>query len=352
MNKESKKFLENYLNTHSPSGNEKEAQDVWEKYLSTFIDSKDIHRDVYHSSYAVLKSGKPDAKKVVIEAHSDEIAWIVTHIEDSGLLRVRRNGGSDNMIAPSRPVLIHHHNGKVSNGVFGWAAIHTRDSSVENGPDQHELYIDLGLKDKDAVLKSGVEVGNLVTNDTKFAELGDYFVAKSLDNKIGGFIIAEVLREIVEKRISLDFDLYIVNSSQEEVGLEGARHMAKKIKPNLALVHDVCHNTTTPKYDKAKHGNVVGGDGASVHYAHQNSKRINSFIREVAKKEDIPLQIEVGSTGNDTVSFFREGIETAMIATPLKYMHSTVEMSHKDDVDSAIRIFVSTLKNLKSDFLN
>lgn len=351
MNKESKQFLENYLNTHSPSGNEKQAQDVWTSYLEKFITKEDIHTDVYHSSYGVIKCGNPDAKKVVIEAHSDEIAWIVMHIEDSGLLRVKRNGGSDNMIASSRPVIVHHHNGKTSNGVFGWAAIHTRKSSVEEGPDQHELYIDLGLKDKDAVLESGVEVGNLVTNDTKFSEIGDYYVAKSLDNKIGGFIIAEVARHIVENNIKLEFDLYVVNSSQEEVGLEGANHMAKKIKPNLALVHDVCHNTTTPKYDKSKHGDVVGGKGASVHYAHQNSKRINTLIREVAKEKEIPLQIEVGSTGNDTISFFREGIETAMIATPLKYMHSTVEMSHKDDVDSAIRVFTETLKALNKDFL-
>ena len=351
MRKKSKRFLENYLNTHSPSGNEKEAQDVWEEYLSKFIDIENIHRDVYHSSYGIIRCGKPDAKKVVIEAHVDEIGWMISHIEDSGLLRVKRNGGSDNMIAPSRPVIVHHHNGNTSNGVFGWAAIHTRNNSVENGPDQHELYIDLGLKDKDAVLESGVEVGNLITNDTKFSMIGDYYTCKSVDNKIGGFIIAEVARLVVSKKIQLDFDLYVVNSSQEEVGLEGANHMAKKIRPNLALVHDVCHNTTTPSYNKAKHGDVIGGKGPSVHYTHQNSKRINALIRNVAKENKIPLQIEIGSIGNDTLSFFREGIETAMIATPLKYMHSTVEMSHKDDVDNAIKVFLATLKELKSDFI-
>ena len=352
MTKESKDFLENYLNTHSPSGNETEAQDVWEEYLSKHIKKENIHRDVYHNSYGVIKSTKPNAKKVVIEAHCDEIAWIVTHIESDGLLRVKRNGGSDNMIASSKPVIVHHHDGKKSNGVFGWAAIHTRNKAVENGPDQHELYIDLGLDSKDSVLESGVEVGNLVTNDTKFSTVGDYYTGKSIDNKIGGFIIAETARNIIENNIELDYDLYIVNASQEEVGLHGARHMAKLLKPNLALVHDVCHNTTTPFYDKAKHGDVIGGKGPSVHYTHQNSKRLNTFIREIGKENDIPVQIEVGSTGNDTIAFFEEGIESVMIATPLKYMHSTVEMSHKDDVDNAIRLFTETLKKINSDFLN
>ena len=122
---------------------------------------------------------------MVIEAHCDEIAWIITNIEETGMIRVKRHGGSDNMIAPSKTVMIHTHKGKKVRGLFGWPAIHTRKKYTDMGYDQHELWVDTGLKDKKAVTKAGVEIGNLITFDTQLEEIGDYYVGRSLDNKIG-----------------------------------------------------------------------------------------------------------------------------------------------------------------------
>ena len=348
--KANKEFLYKYLNAYSPVGQEEEGQEVWRNYIEEFVDV--IKTDAYGTSYGIKRSKTENSTKVVIEAHCDEIAWIITNIEADGYIRVKRHGGSDNMIAPSKTVMIHTHDGKKVKGVFGWPAIHTRKAYTSMGYDQHELWVDTGLKDKKAVNKAGVEVGNLITFDDQFHEMGDYYVGRALDNKIGGYIIAEALREVVEKGIELPYDLYVVNSVQEEVGLHGAKKIAKHLQADLALVHDVCHNTNTPKIDKAKDGDNKGGAGPCLEYTSQNHRGINKMLRKIADDKKIPYQLTVGSMGNDTVAFFMENTPTAILATSLKYMHTTVEMAHKKDVKYAIKLFVEFLKALTVEKIN
>ena len=348
--KKNKRFLNEYLNAYAPVGQEEEGQSVWRNYIEEFTDV--IHTDAYGTSYGIKRSKTENSTKVVIEAHCDEIAWIITNIEADGYIRVKRHGGSDNMIAASKTVMIHTHAGKKVKGVFGWPAVHTRKSYTEMGPDQHELWVDTGLKDKAAVNKAGVEIGNLITFDDQFHEMGDYYVGRSLDNKIGGYIIAEALREITEKEIELPYDLYVVNSVQEEVGLHGAKKSAKHLQADLALVHDVCHETNTPMINKAKDGDNKGGLGPCLEYTSQNHRGINKMLREIAKDKKIPVQLTVGSMGNDTVAFFMENTPTAILATPLKYMHTTCEMAHKKDVKACIKLFVEFLKELTIDKVN
>jgi putative aminopeptidase FrvX len=361
--KESKDFLRDYLNAFSPVGQEIEGQKIWVDYMNeqfeefhtpiTKVDSYGTAYSLIKGSYPNLTSGDSDKrKKVVLEAHCDEIAWIVNTIEKEGFIRVKRHGGSDTMIAPSKTVIIHTHDGKKVPAVFGWPAIHMRVSSEDEVPKPHELWLDLGVSSDKEVAKLGVEVGNTVTFDTQFSEIGDYYVGRSLDNKIGGYIIAEVARRLNSSKRKLPYDLYIVNSVQEEVGLFGARLIAQTIQPDIALVHDVLHNTNTPKVDKAKHGDTKGGEGPSVEYSSQNHKDIIKKFREVAKEKEIPLQLSVGSQGNDTVSFFLENIPTAIIATPLKYMHTTTEMVHKKDVESAIQLFLETLYSITPEWID
>lgn len=351
--KKNKQFLYDYLNAYAPVAQEGEGQQIWTDYIKPYVDF--LKQDAYGTSYGVLRSKtrfNTEFQKVVIEAHCDEIAWIITHIESDGMIRVKRHGGSDNMIAPSKTVMIHTHNGTKVRGLFGWPAIHTRDSYTSMGYDQHELWVDTGLKDKKAVTKAGVEVGNLITFDTQLEEIGDYYVGRSLDNKIGGYIIAEALRKISEDNIELPYDLYVVNSVQEEVGLHGAKKIAKELKADLALVHDVCHATDTPKIDKAKDGDNKGGEGPCLEYTAQNHREINSMLREIAKKKKIPVQLTVGSMGNDTMAFFMENTPTAILATPLRYMHTTLEMAHKKDIKACITLFVEFLKALTPEKIN
>ena len=341
----SKEFLSDYLNAFSPVGEETEGQKVWTDYIKKYANV--VKKDAYGTAYAILKSSN-EAYKVVIEAHCDEIAWIITQIEKDGYVRVKRAGGSDNMIAASKSVMIHTHKGEKVKGYFGSPAVHVRDKYTEMGPEQHELWLDLGVGSDEKVKELGVEVGCLVTFDDQFNEIGDYYIGRSLDNKIGGYIIAEVTRRLVEQKIKLPYDLYIVNSVQEEVGLYGARMIANRIKPDVALVTDVCHITKSPMYNVKKDCETIGGNGCAIEHTAQNHRQLIEMFRECGDENDIKYQLTIGSYGNDTMGFFLAdgGIPTAIIATPLKYMHTTVEMAHKDDVESVIKMYIQSLKVL------
>ena len=354
---ESRKFLEKYINAYSPVAQEIEGQTIWTDYLRPFVDY--VRDDNYGTVFGVVKSEALDAKfkgieeskqdryKVVIEAHCDEIAWIITHIDGNGIIHVTKHGGSDAAIAPSKKVLIHtRKNGKVP-GVFGFPAIHVRKTLEEKAPKPENLTIDTGYNTKKSVLELGVEVGNVVTFDETFSVLGWHYTGKSLDNKIGGYIIAQVARKLKENNIKLPFDLYIVNSVQEEVGLLGAKNIAQQLKANVALVHDVCHATDgVPGMSVVKNCCVRTGEGPTLEYASQNHRKLLDFIRETAEENKIPYQVEVGSQGNDTMAFFLAGTVTAIIASPLKYMHTTCEMVHKKDVTLAIELFYQCLLNM------
>lgn len=343
-----KKFLKDYLNTFSPVSQEVEAQKIWLDYIRPFVDAVDC--DVYGSVWGVVKSkDNPNNYKVAIEAHCDEIAWIVSHISDEGKISVNKFGGSDAQIAPSKRVCIHtRKRGKIP-GVFGWTAVHLR-KNAEKVPELKSLFIDVGLDTRDKVSSAGIEVGNLVTFTDEFETIGDYFVGRALDNKIGGFIISQVARLLKENCISLPYDLYIVNCVQEEVGLYGAKMVSQTIKPDVAIVTDVCHNTHTPGIDKKQDCDIKGGEGAVLGHTAQNHRILLELIREVADERDIKYQLDVGSYGNDTMGFFlaNGGIPTAIISTPLKYMHTTVEMAHKKDVKSVIDLFYHVLQNIKN----
>ena len=341
----SKEFLYEYLNAYSPVAQESEGQKVWTDYLYKYVD--EIHHDHYGTAYGVIKSGVKNAKKVVIEAHCDEISWMISHIDSDGYVYVVRHGGSDQQIAPSKTVVIHtRKNGRIK-GVFGWPAVHVRKGK-EQAPSLDNIFIDVAAHSKDEASEMGIEVGNIVTFDDRLFEMGDYYVGKALDNNIGGYIIAEVTRRLVEQKIKLPYDLYIVNSVQEEVGLYGARMIANRIKPDVALVTDVCHITKSPMYNVKKDCETIGGNGCAIEHTAQNHRQLIEMFRECGDENDIKYQLTIGSYGNDTMGFFLAdgGIPTAIIATPLKYMHTTVEMAHKDDVESVIKMYIQSLKVL------
>jgi len=344
---DSKEFLYDYLNAYSPVAEEGEGQKVWTDYLTEYVD--EIHHDNYGTAYGIVKSGIEGAQKVVIEAHCDEISWMISHIDADGFVYVVRHGGSDHQIAPSKTVVIHtRKNGRLK-GVFGWPAIHVRKDKEDN-PSLKNNFIDVGASSKDEVIEMGIEVGNIVNFDDRLHEMGNYYVGKALDNKIGGYIIAEVTRRLKENGDKLPFDLYVVNSVQEEVGLYGARMIANNIKPDVALVTDVCHITKAPMYDVKKDCETIGGNGCAIEHTAQNHRQLIELFRTVGDENEIPYQLTIGSYGNDTMGFFLAdgGIPTAIVATPLKYMHTTVEMAHKDDVESVIKMFIESLKRLKT----
>ncbi|MBS3737662.1 M42 family metallopeptidase [Mesohalobacter halotolerans] len=346
MDKTSLKFLEQYLNNASPTGYESEGQKLWMNYLKPYVD--EFITDIYGTAVGVIN---PEAQyKVVIEGHADEISWYVNYITDEGLIYVIRNGGSDHQIAASKRVNIHTKNGIVK-GVFGWPAIHTRDKSNEKAPQLDNICIDVGCSTKDEVKALGIHVGCVITYPDEFFVLNkDKFVCRALDNRMGGFMIAEVAKKLKKNNKTLPFGLYITNSVQEEIGLRGAEMITQSIKPNVAIVTDVCHDTTTPMIDKKKEGLTKIGDGPVISYAPAVQNNLREMLIETAESHEIPFQRMAASrmTGTDTDAFAYSngGVASALISLPLRYMHTTVEMVHKNDVEAVIELIYQSLLNI------
>jgi len=342
-------FLKTYINNPSPVGFESGGQRLWLDYLKPYVDTH--FTDPYGTAVGVINPQEPF--RVVIEAHADEISWFVNYINDQGLIYLKRNGGVDHQIAPAKRVIIHGKKGPVK-AVFGWPAIHTR----LNTPDQKEttpkvdnLFLDCGARSKKEMEELGVHIGAVVTYEEGFDELAfDYYIGRAFDNRIGGFMIAEVARLLKENKKKLPFALYVVNAVQEEIGLRGAEMIARRIKPDIAVITDVTHDTQTPMINKAVEGDITCGKGPSLAYGPAIHNKLLHLVEEVAEKNKIPVQWRAlsRSTGTDTDSFAyaNDGCPSVLISMPLRYMHTTVEMIHKNDIDATIQLMYETLLTL------
>jgi len=348
LTKKSLTFLENYLNNAAPTGYEWDGQKLWMDYVKPYVD--EFITDTYGTAVGIIN---PKAKyKVVIEGHADEISWYVNYISDNGLLYVIRNGGSDHQIAPSKVVNIHTKKGIIK-GVFGWPAIHTRSKTKEEAPKPNNIFIDVGCKKKKEVEKLGIHVGCVITYPDEFHILNkNKFVCRALDNRMGGFMIAEVVRLLHKNKKKLPFGLYVTNSVQEEIGLRGAQMITERIKPNVAIVTDVTHDTTTPMIDKKTQGHTEIGKGPVIAYAPAVQQKLRDLIINTAEEKKIPFQRAALSraTGTDTDAFAysSSGVASALISLPLRYMHTTVEMVHRDDVENVIKLIYESLLKMKA----
>ena len=348
INQKSIEFLEKYINNSSPTGFESEGQKLWLEYLKPYID--DYLVDTYGTVVGIIN---PKAKyKVVIEAHADEISWFVHYITKEGFIYVIRNGGSDHQIAPSKRVNIHGEKGIVK-AVFGWPAIHTRRGGKEETPKLENIFLDCGARSKKEVLEMGINVGSVITYEDKFMIMNNRFlVGRALDNRMGGFMIAEVARILKENKQKLPFGLYITNSVQEEVGLYGAKMIVETIKPNVAIVTDVTHDTNTPMINKIKEGDCAMEKGPVVTFGPAVQNNLLKLIINAAKKNKIDIQRAAASrsTGTDTdaFAFNTGGVASALISLPLRYMHTTVETVAKKDVEDVIKLIYNSLLDIKN----
>ncbi|MBL7811850.1 MAG: M20/M25/M40 family metallo-hydrolase [Bacteroidetes bacterium] len=348
MRKESKKFLEKYLNNVSPTGFESSGQKIWLDYLKPYIQDQMV--DTYGTAVGIINPGKP--YKVVIEAHADEISWFVNYITEDGYIYVIRNGGSDFQIAPSMRCRIFCEGGQVVNGIFGWPAIHVREGK-DPETKQDTVFIDVGAANREEVEKMGIHVGAVAVFEADVMWLNQkYVVGRALDNRMGGFMIAEVARKLHENKKKLPYTLYVVNSVQEEIGLRGAEMISRRLAPDVAICTDVTHDTASPLYNKKKQGECKCGKGAVVTYGPAVQNNLLQLLIETAKKKKIDIQRNAASrsTGTDTDSFAysSHGVASALVSLPLKYMHTTVEMVHEDDIQSCINLMYEALLQIKS----
>jgi endoglucanase len=292
----------------------------------------------------------------MLEAHADEIGFIVKQITKEGFLRLDRVGGSDIATARGRRIRFLGTKGSVP-GIIGNTAIHLRRDGLtdEKAPKIHELYVDVGASSAEEVAKLGLRVGIPAVYADGAEAFGEgRIVGRALDNRLGGFIIAQVLKGLAKKAPKKRHSTVIaVNAVQEEIGGHGARMAAYRLNPDVCIVLDVTHATDTPGIEHAVHGDIKLGAGPSVTHGTANHPQVIQRLLQVADKEKIALQHESSSrySGTDTDVIFnvREGIPSALISFPLRYMHSVVEMADLEDVKKTIALLTAFVESIRDD---
>ena len=344
------KTLLNILATPSPSGWEKAGQSKWMDMVREFSDR--VKTDAYGNAWAELDGTSKSAPRVMLESHSDEIGFIVRHIDEKGFLSIGPIGGSDKTLAAARRISIFGSKGIVP-GIIGNTAIHLRDTAKDKLPEWKDHFVDVGARSAADAAKLGVRVGNPAIYESAATEFqGDHIVGRALDNRIGGFVLALTLGRLHSMKKRPQAATLAVNCVQEELGSHGAKMVAHRLAPSAAVIFDVTHATDTPGIAAKEHGLVELGKGPALSHGAANHPLVVERLIAVAAKEKIPLQHEAvsrsTSTDADVIYTALDGIPCALISIPLRYMHSPVEMVSMKDVESAARLAAGFIAGLSA----
>lgn len=347
FNKKSSDFLKALLNTSSPSGFEIEACRVFKKYLEGFCDK--VSTDVMGNTIGVIN--EKAQFKVMLAGHYDEIGFQVIHICENGYVYFRSVGGIDKLTLPGTEVEILTEKGKIT-GIIGKKPIHLvqqneRDKSVEI----KDLWIDIGVSTKKEAEKL-VTIGDPVAVKPNYKEIkNNRIISKGLDDKIGAFVAAETIRKLKEEKKLKNIGVYCVGTVQEELGLRGAHTAAFNITPNVGFVIDVGFAIDTPDLNVKHFGSIKLGEGPTLTRNADNNIILGKKIRELAKKNKIKYQEDAGqraSGGTDTavIQLTKNGVATALVSIPNRYMHTPVEMVDLRDVEEAIKLLTTAIASL------
>src|SRR5918999_1893024 len=295
MRDTSYEFLKNLLSTPGPSGYERAAAEVWRAEAGEFAE---VRGDRMGNSFATLNGG--GTPRIMLAGHIDEIGLMITHVEEGGLLRFQGVGGWDPQVLVGQRVLVQTDNGEVP-GVIGKKAIHVMEADERKKVSEiKSLWIDIGAKDGEEA-KEKVRVGDVAVVDQAVLELPNGRVAsRSLDNRMGAFVVLEALRLLSEEEEDFAAEVVAVASVQEEIGLYGARGAAFGLDPDAAIAVDVTHATDTPGIPKNEHGDHSLGSGPVITRATNLSPIVTDGLIEAAEEEGISYTLEADSRYTST----------------------------------------------------
>ena len=309
-----------------------------------------VQTDAYGNAWSELDGTSKSAPRVMLEAHSDEIGFIVRHIDEKGFLSIGPIGGSDRTLAAARRISIFGSKGLVP-GIIGNTAIHLRNTEKDKLPDWKDHFVDVGARSAFDVGKLGIRVGNPAIFESAATEFqGDHIVGRALDNRIGGFVLSLAFDKLHSMKKRPQATTLAVNCVQEELGSHGAKMVAHRLAPSVAVIFDVTHATDTPGIAAKEHGLVELGKGPTLSHGAANHPLVVERLIEVAEKQKIPLQHEAISrstrTDADVIYTALDGIPCALISIPLRYMHSPVEMVSMKDVEAAAELAAGFIASL------
>jgi endoglucanase len=341
MQKDQLNFLKALLGAHGPSGYENEVREVWRERLSKAADS--IRTDTMGNCIAILNpTGSPC---VMLAGHCDEIGFQVSYIDDNGFLYFKPIGGHDNTMIAGRRVLVHGEKQAIV-GVTGKKAIHLMtEEERRKVPEIHDLWIDIGVSKKEEALQL-VQIGDCVTHDLGFQELqSDLVTSRALDDRTGAYVAAETLLSLAKNKSKLKACVVAVATVQEEVGLRGAITATYGVDPAVGICIDVTHATDSPGMEPKKYGSIKMGQGPTLPRGGSVHPEVHRMLVKAANETKSSYQLDAapGRVGNDTwsIQVSREGVATANVGIPLRYMHTPSEVCSLADLDAAVTILTA-----------
>lgn len=340
MQESSYAFLKRLLDTPGPSGFETAAARLWRTEAATFAERVDA--DVAGNSIATVGVG--GSPRVMLAGHIDEIGVMVTHIDDEGFLYIEGIGGWDPQVLVGQRIRFLSRDRHVL-GVVGRKPVHLlKNDDKEKAVKLHDLWVDVGVRDRAGALAKGVRVGDPGVVDCSLVDLGDGLIAsRSIDNRIGAFVVLETLR-VLAAGPRPAAEITAVATTQEEIGFHGggARTSAYSLDPQVAVVVDVTFSTDAPGIEKKQVGEHRLGSGPVLARGSAIHPLVFERLAETAEREGIPYTIQASprytSTDADAIYLQRAGVATAVVSLPNRYMHSPNEIVSLEDLDATVRL--------------
>lgn len=341
--------LEKLSNANGVTGREDQVRELMKQYLKPYVD--EIREDRLGNLIA-FKRGKKGAPTVMLAAHMDEVGLMVKNIKKQGFLQFTKIGGIDDRILLAQKVIVHTDKGPLT-GVVGSKPVHIQtEEERKKVIDADKLFIDVGAKDKEEAEKMGVQVGDVVSFDTKFAQLSsDVVLGKAFDDRVGCAVLVETMKRLGK----VDCNVYAVGTIQEEVGLRGATIAAFQVEPDVGIALDSSVAGGMPGVEEGKAPAKIGqGPVLTVADAGliTHPKVLRLFI-DSAKENSIPYQLETGirgATDAARIALSREGVPSGVISVPVRYIHSPAAILELDDAEKAVRLAVAAIKKVPEVF--
>jgi len=353
LQRASQDFLRQLLDTPGPSGFETAPARVWRQEAETFAD--EVHADINGNAVAVVNAG--GTPRVMLTGHIDEIGLMIVHVDDDGFLYFSAIGGWDPQVLVGQRVVIAARKGMVP-GVIGRKAIHMmKGDEKDKVAKVTDLWIDIGAKKKRDALAQ-VQVGDPAVLDTRVLDLPNgRIVSRSIDNRIGAFVVLEALRRLARRPPKAA--VHAVAATQEEIGWfgGGARASAVGIDPAVAIVVDVTHATDYPNVDKKEVGDFKIGSGPVLSRGSAVNPKVFELLAATAAKEKIPYSVQAApkdtGTDADSIHTAHRGIPTGLVSVANRYMHSPNEMVDTRDLDRAAQLLAAFARRVtpKTDFV-
>ncbi|MGQ9857003.1 MAG: M42 family metallopeptidase [Fervidobacterium sp.] len=323
------KYIKELTEIKGPSGNEDGVREFIMSKIKDKVDEFFVDR---MGNLIALKKGKGGGKKILLDAHMDEVGFMVTNINEDGTLSFAPVGGVDTRVIIGKKVQV----GKDVIGIIGYKAIHLQRDGYLTTPKYSDLKIDIGAKSK-AEAEKVVQIGDYVAFTTQYEESGDFIIAKALDDRCG----CSVLMDLIDEGIETKNDVYFAFTVQEETGLRGPAIIAEQLRADLAIAVETTTSGDDPELEKQLWSTHLG-DGPAITFMHSGyvvHQEIFEKLVAIAKKEGIPFQYKMRTVGGTNARrYATTGIPAGVVSVPARYIHSPVSMIHKKDYENTLKL--------------